>query len=84
MEKLFAYERIKKQNYERLWTNNFFWRTYDHQELDWLDEKSGKLQAFEFKWGSRKKMKIPTAFVKAYPDASFQVISKNNYLDFIT
>lgn len=76
-------ERLKKQEYQRMIHNNYFWRTYDQQELDWLEEKADALNAFEFKWSSRKKVKIPTAFAKAYTDANFEVISKDNYLDFI-
>jgi hypothetical protein len=51
--------------------------------LDWLEEKADALAGFEFKWNENKKTKIPTAFAKAYPDASFEVINKSNYLDFI-
>ncbi|WP_298765435.1 ATP-binding protein [uncultured Polaribacter sp.] len=77
-------ERMKKQEYQRIIGNNYFWRTYDQQELDWLEEKAEKLSAFEFKWNANKKVKIPTAFGKAYTDANFKVITKENYLDFIT
>lgn len=76
-------ERIKRQNYHKIVTNNYFWRTYDQQELDWLEEKAENLAGFEFKWNERKKTKIPTAFAKAYPEATFEVINKQNYLDFI-
>lgn len=77
-------ERMKKQEYQRIIGNNYFWRTYDQQELDWLEEKAEKLSAFEFKWNSNKRVKMPTAFGKAYTDANFKVITKENYLDFIT
>ncbi len=83
-ENYLASERIKYQNYTQKSVSNYFWRTYDQQELDWLEEESGNLTGFEFKWNENRKAKIPTAFGKAYPEASFEVISKNNYLDFIT
>lgn len=82
-ENYLAVERIKKQNYQKIATNNYFWRTYDQQELDWLEDQGNELAGFEFKWNENKKSKIPTAFGKAYPDASFEVINKQNYLDFI-
>jgi len=82
-ENYLASERIKKQNYQKTKTNNYFWRTYDQQELDWLEEKATALAGFEFKWNENKKTKIPTAFAKAYPEATFEVINKSNYLDFI-
>ena len=75
---------IKKQEYHKIFRANYFWRTYDRQELDWLEEDAEKLSAFEFKWNENKKTKIPTAFAKAYPDAEFSLITKKNYLDFIT
>ncbi|MFV8334863.1 ATP-binding protein [Flavobacterium sp. RSP29] len=83
-ENYLAVERVKKQNYLKIKTNNYFWRTYDQQELDWLEEKGEDLAGFEFKWNETKKVKIPAAFAKAYPEATFEVINKSNYLDFIT
>lgn len=82
-ENYLAIERVKFQNYTQKIVYNFFWRTYDQQELDWLEEENGKLSGFEFKWNENRKAKIPTAFAKAYPEAGFEVINKQNYLDFI-
>lgn len=76
-------ERIKKQNYQNIKTANYFWRTYDQQELDWLEENAEALVGFEFKWNEKRKSKIPTAFAKAYPNATFEVINRQNYLEFI-
>ncbi|WP_264525825.1 ATP-binding protein [Flavobacterium sp. N502536] len=83
-ENYLAYERIKKQHYQKIKTNNYFWRTYDQQELDWLEEIGDQLTGFEFKWNENRKVKIPTAFAKAYPEADFKLINKSNYLDFIS
>ncbi len=82
-ENYLAAERIKNQNYKEKTVSNYFWRTYDQQELDWLEEENGILNGFKFKWNDNRKVKIPTAFAKAYPDAKFEVINKQNYLDFI-
>ncbi|AMA50544.1 MULTISPECIES: ATP-binding protein [Flavobacterium] len=76
-------ERLKKQIYHKLYKQNYFWRTYDQQELDWLEESADNLAGYEFKWNENKKTKIPTAFAKAYPDATFEIVNKKNYLDFI-
>lgn len=76
-------ERIKYQNYTQKTVTNYFWRTYDQQELDWLEEENGILRGYEFKWNENRKAKIPTAFAKAYPEAIFEVINKQNYLEFI-
>lgn len=83
-ENYLAAERIKYQNYTQKNVTNYFWRTYDQQELDWLEEENGNLIGYEFKWNENRKSKIPTAFAKAYPEASFEVINKQNYLEFIT
>ena len=76
-------ERIKYQAYNNRRTNNYFWRTYDQQEIDLIEEESGMLKAFEFKFSSRKGLKAPSGWVKNYPDASFEIINPENYLDFI-
>jgi predicted AAA+ superfamily ATPase len=83
-ENYLASERLKKQAYQKMYRQNFFWRTYDKQELDWLEAEADNIFAFEFKWNELKKSKVPTAFAKAYPNASFEVITKKNYLNFIT
>ncbi len=83
-ENYLASERVKFQNYTQKTVSNYFWRTYDQQELDWLEVENANLKAFEFKWNENRKAKIPRAFAKAYPDASFEVVNKGNYLDFIT
>jgi len=46
------------------------------------EERSGRLFAYEFKWGARR-VKPPAAWLKAYPDADFTVIEQSNYLPFI-
>lgn len=75
-------ERVKYQSYNRLVVNNYFWRTYDHQEIDWVEEREGNLFAYEMKW-SDKKCKVPGGWQKAYPDSTFTVISPENYREWI-
>ena len=77
-------ERLKYQEYNRQHTANFFWRTHTRQEIDWVEERDGQLCGYEFKWNPKKKAKVPASWQKAYPDASFEVINTDNYLDFIT
>jgi hypothetical protein len=75
-------ERLKKNEYERKYKEIYFWRTYDQQEIDCIEVKNLELEAYEFKWGNRN-AKVPKAFAQAYPEAKFEVITKENYLDFI-
>lgn len=78
-------ERLKRQSYERWLVNNYFWRTYDRQEIDWVEERNGRLSGYEFKWNSNKKSKAPPQWTKAYPDAFFEQINPQNYrLNFLT
>lgn len=76
-------ERLKVQSYIQIHCNNYFWRTYDQQELDWIEEEGDQLRSFEFKYSLNKTPKIPGAWARAYPDASFEVIHPGNYLDWI-
>lgn len=75
-------ERIKFNAYTYKTLNNYFWRTYDQQEIDLIEETNDHIEAYEFKW-KEPKVKIPAAFAKAYPDAPFKIIYQKNYLDFI-
>ena len=76
-------ERIKKQEYSGIQANNYYWRTYDKKEIDLIEERAGKLYAYEIKWRAEK-IKPPTDWHKAYPDSEFSVVSQDNYLEFIT
>ncbi len=76
-------ERLKYQEYHRLISNNYFWRTYEQQEIDWVEERDGSLFGYEFKW-KEDKVKIPSQWKIAYPNASFEVINMENYNDWLT
>ena len=76
-------ERIKKTSYQQQNTRHYFWRTYDQQEIDLIEAKDKQITAVDFKWGNQNK-KIPGFFAKNYSGASFTVINKENYLEFIS
>ena len=76
-------ERLKKNHYRQHMVNHYFWRTYDQKELDLIEEAGGNLTGFEFKW-TESKPKIPHLFLNSYHHSEFQVINRENYLDFIT
>jgi len=76
-------ERMKYNSYRGYQPQYFFWRTYDGQEIDLLElDAKRHLQAMECNWQAQK-VKIPTAFAKAYPEADFTAIHQDNYLDWI-
>ena len=76
-------ERIKHQKYKRMLVYNYFWRTYDQQEIDWVEDRGGILHTYEFKWSGKRKAKQPIAWQKAYNNTTFKVINSDNYLDWI-
>lgn len=76
-------ERLKFQEYKSTYSHNYFWRTYDQKEIDWLEDREGILFAYEFKYKD-KKVKCPKSFKEAYPDSVFTCITSENYLGFIT
>ncbi|MBD3365773.1 AAA family ATPase [candidate division WWE3 bacterium] len=76
-------ERLKKREYLDIYANHYFWRTYDQKEIDLIEERDGKLYGFEFKWGS-KEPKAPRDWLGTYDNATYEVMNKGNYLDFIT
>lgn len=75
-------ERLKTKHYKRIFSNDYFWRTYDQQEIDLIEEREGKLFAYEFKYSPRK-VRAPKAWEKAYPDAEYNVVSKDNFMEFL-
>ncbi len=77
-------ERMKYLEYNKIYTNRYFWRTHSQQEIDYLEERDGKLLAFEFKWKSKSKVKLPKSFIQAYPESEQRVITPDNFSRFIS
>lgn len=81
-ENYFVSDRLKRSHNQRLGINFYFWRTYDQQEIDLIEEQNGTLTAIEMKSGN-KRPSAPKAFAKAYPDAVFSVLNTDNYMDYV-
>ena len=76
-------ERLKRNSYKHHHANYYFWRTYDRQEIDLVEEYGGELWGYEFKWGD-KIAKTPKSWLNAYKGAHFKTINRANFLDFVT
>lgn len=76
-------ERMKALRYAKSYAKSYFWRTSAKHEIDYIEEKDGQLAAYEFKWNPKKHPSVPTSFATAYPEASFKVITRENYDEFI-
>ncbi len=76
-------ERLKLLRYRQQFANQYFWRTYDQKELDYLEEADGILAGYEFKWSPTAKAKEPTDFLRAYPGSRVERIDRSNYWRFL-
>ncbi len=71
-------EILKANSNNRLFSNFYFWRTYDGAEIDLVEESDGKVTAWEFKWNPGRKSKIPATFADKYHVVDYKVISPGN------
>ena len=82
-ENFLVSERRKQNIYKDTFAKMYFWRTKQQQEVDFVEENSGKIIGYEFKW-NKTIVKVPSAWKNNYPDAQFVLVNQKNYLDFIT
>lgn len=77
-------ERIKNNAYHNKHAKYYFWRTTQKQEIDFIEEVDQNLFAYEFKYNSKKaNSKCPLTFSNNYPNVPFDVITSENYMDFV-
>lgn len=77
-------ERIKVLSNEMKSFDNFFWRTTQQQEIDFVEDRDGTLHAFEFKWSPIKKGHFSLTFTKAYPNHKLMTVTPANFNEFLT
>lgn len=83
-ENFFIAERLKYNHYADRLVNMYFWRTSDKQEIDYIEESGGELHLFEMKWNTKKQnAKIPNLFIETYKPNRADVITPENYLQFL-
>jgi uncharacterized protein len=76
-------ERLKYTQYSGIRANRYFWRTQQQKEIDYIEERNGKLYAFEFKWKNKPGLKPPLSFSRAYPNHEFKVVAPDSLDQFI-
>lgn len=79
-ENFLIIERIKLNSYSGRYVSNFFWRTYDGAEIDYIEQYADFLDGFEFKWNKEKKG--PKSWFE-YPNATYKLVNINNYKEFL-
>ncbi len=79
-ENFMMIERLKSRAYREVPGNPYFWRTWDQEEIDLVEEREGRLWAYEFKWKAQD-ARPPKSFSEAYPGSEFRVIGRDNWAE---
>lgn len=77
-------ERLKYINYAAIYTSRYFWRTHAQQEIDYVEDRGGKLYAYEFKWNLKARASFSKTFIESYQPAETLVITPDNFYGFIS
>jgi predicted AAA+ superfamily ATPase len=76
-------ERKKFLNENEIEAKIYFWRTTQQQEIDYIEIRGDKMDAFEFKWSITARKKFPATFLSAYPGADTTMVTPENIDDFL-
>jgi predicted AAA+ superfamily ATPase len=76
-------ERLKHRTYQSIYANMYFWRTYQQQEIDLVEDRDGKLHGYEMKWSVSKTPKAPQQWVETYSNSSYEIVTPDTYQNFI-
>ena len=82
-ENMMIAERKKRNAMVGSYAQPFFWRTHDQSEVDYIEECDGIILPFEFKWSAKRKPRLPSAFCDAYGNPELQVITPENFWNFL-
>ena len=77
------YPEVVNHPGEGIHANSFFWRTQDQQEIDYIEERDGKMWAYEMKWSARVKPSFSKTFTRAYPEHELKLIHRENYYEWL-
>jgi len=75
-------ERMKRNKYNNIFANYYFWRTYNQKGINFIEERDGKLFAYEFKL-NKEHSKAPSIFLETYKNSQYQTINRENYYKFL-
>ena len=82
-ENFVVMERLKANAYLNRLCETYFWRTYEGQEIDMVEERAGKLFGYEIKWSARGPAKVPKLWKSAYPKSRMEQITRESFLSFV-
>lgn len=75
-------ERRKLLFYQKQVTSQYFWRTKQQQEVDYVETKDGKVFGFEFKWNANRSVSFPKTFTESYNSIN-KGIARENFREFV-
>lgn len=75
-------ERRKLLFYQKQVASQYFWRTKQQQEVDYVEIKDGKVLGFEFKWNPGRKITFPKTFIEGYKSVN-KGITRENFREFV-
>jgi len=76
-------ERLKHRAHQSIYANMYFWRTYNQQEIDLVEDRDGKLHGYEMKWSASKMPNAPHQWTEAYSNSRYEIITPDTYQKFI-
>lgn len=75
-------ERRKLLFYQKQIASQYFWRTKQQQEVDYVETKDGKVFGFEFKWNANRSVSFPKTFTESY-NSTNKGIARENFREFV-
>ena len=81
-ENFIILERHKKLSYQNNKIQNYFWRSYGGAEIDYLEERDGKISPYEIKWGEEKLGAGAKSFEAKY-QTKVSLLNKKTYSEFL-
>lgn len=80
-ENFLVSERMKQNKYKDTFARMYFWRTKHQHEIDFVEERDGKIYGYELKWKSTKST-FPLKFSGTY-NAETLLVNRSNFRDFV-
>lgn len=72
-------ERLKFLQAKQRRVRSYYWRNYDQQEIDIVEEEADSIRAFECKYSDKKTVKAPSGYTTKYPTSSFSMVTPKTF-----
>ncbi|MDO4271788.1 MAG: ATP-binding protein [Candidatus Saccharibacteria bacterium] len=61
----------------------FFWRTHQQQEVDYLWFNNGEMSAAEIKWNEKRNPRLPKTFTEKYNPSDVHYLNRQNFYELL-